>query len=136
MTAGYSGKPLAQKLGLKSGYRIAAINAPQNYDQLLGALPENVVIIRDLEDSLDLVHFFTVECQELEERFPALKQAISQNGMLWISWPKVASRIKTDLNENAIREIGLRYGLVDVKVAAVDETWSALKFVYRTEDRK
>ncbi len=136
MTAGYSGKPLAQKLGIKDGFKIAVINAPENYAQVLGGLPDNVITVQELEGPLDLVHFFTTERRELEDRFPALKQAISKKGMLWISWPKLASRIKTDLNENIIRDIGLRNGLVDVKVAAIDEKWSGLKFVYRTEDRK
>jgi hypothetical protein len=136
MTAGYSGKPLAQKLGIKGGHKMAVINAPENYEQILGALPENVVTIQSLDGPLDLVHFFTTERRELEDRFPALKQSIAKNGMLWISWPKGASGVKTDLNENIIREIGLKNGLVDVKVAAVDETWSGLKFVFRTEDRK
>src|SRR5437762_413493 len=136
MTAGYSGKPLAQKLGIKSGFKMAAINAPDHYAQILGEVPANVVMIQALDAPLDLVHFFTTERRVLEDRFPALKQAISKNGMLWISWPKGTSGVKTDLNENTIREIGLKNGLVDVKVAAVDETWSGLKFVYRTEDRK
>jgi hypothetical protein len=136
MAAGYSGKPLAQKLGIKSGFRMAVVNAPEHYDQILTGLPENVAMTQQLDGPLDLVHFFTTERRELADRFLALKQAIAQNGMLWISWPKGASKIKTDLNENVIREIGLQNGLVDVKVAAIDETWSGLKFVYRTEDRK
>jgi hypothetical protein len=135
MTAGYSGKPLAQKLGIKPGFKIAVINAPDNYDQTLDDLPDNVVIVPEPDGPLDLVHFFTADRRELEDRFPALKQAISKSGMLWISWPKGSAKVKTDLNENIVREIGLQNRLVDVKVVAVDETWSGLKFVYRTEDR-
>ena len=85
---------------------------------------------------MDLVQFFTTERTELEAQFPSLKQAIAYDGSLWISWPKKASKVKTDLNENVIREIGLDNGLVDVKVCAVDEIWSGLKFVFRVEDRK
>jgi hypothetical protein len=85
---------------------------------------------------LDFVQFFTKERAELEAEFPALKQAIASNGSLWISWPKKASKVATDLNENIVREVGLAHGLVDVKVCAVDEIWSGLKFVFRVKDRK
>jgi hypothetical protein len=135
MTAGYSGKPLAQKLGIKPGFKIAIVNAPDNYDQTLGDLPDNVEIAPVLDGPLDMVHFFTAERRDLEDHFPALKRAISKSGMLWISWTKGSSKVKTDLNENIVREIGLQNKLVDVKVVAVDEIWSGLKFVYRTEDR-
>ena len=84
---------------------------------------------------LDMVHTFETSRTALEGRFPELKKSLAGNGMLWVSWPKRAAKIKTDLDENTIREIGLRNGLVDVKVCAVDETWSGLKFVYRVEDR-
>ncbi len=134
MTAGYSGKPLVQKLGIKDGFRIAIVNGPEGYP--LDTLPRNVSVQSLDQAGLALIHFFTKERQELEKAFPSLKRAMSMNGMLWISWPKGASRIETDLNENVVREIGLRHKLVDVKVIAVDETWSGLKFVYRTEDRK
>lgn len=135
MTAGYSGKPLAQKLGIKSGLRLLILNAPPNYADTLGALPNGIELAETLDGTLDFIQFFTTERADLDARFPDLKRALTPAGMLWISWPKRAAKIPTDLDENIIREIGLAHGLVDVKVAAVDEKWSGLKFVYRTKDR-
>ncbi len=112
------------------------LNAPDGYMAYLGELPANVAIAPSLDNPLDFIHFFTTQQQELAERFPALKRALAKSGMLWISWPKKSSKITTDLNEDIIREIGLSNHLVDVKVCAVNENWSALKFVYRLEDRK
>lgn len=137
--AGYSGKPLAVKLGIKAGFRVAVINAPADYlSTTLGAVPAEVSFADSLAgeaDAFDLIHYFTRQAAELREQFPALKAAIKQQGSLWVSWPKGSSKVPTDLNENLIREIGLDGGLVDVKVAAVDAVWSALKFVYRLKDR-
>lgn len=134
--AGYSGKPLAVKLGIKSGFRVAVINAPEKYlSDTLGALPADVQVMQDLGDALDLIHFFTHESAELRDQFPRLKGQIKQTGGIWISWPKKSSKVPTDLDENIIREIGLDAGLVDVKVAAMDEVWSGLKFVIRLKDR-
>jgi hypothetical protein len=135
VTAGYSGKPLAVKLGIKPEMRIALLNTPDGYHSLLGELPPGVTILNALEEPLDLIHFFTRERGELQEEFPRLKLSLADAGMLWISWPKGSSKVVTDLNENIIRDIGLANGLVDVKVAAVDETWSGLKFVRRLKDR-
>ena len=136
MSAGYSGTPLVKKLGIKPGFKIAVLNAPGNYGQLIGKMPEKVTVADDLRSPLDFIHFFTRQSAELANEFPALKQALVSNGMLWISWPKKSSKIATDLHESVIRDIGLRNKLVDVKVCAVDEDWSGLKFVYRVEDRK
>ena len=133
--AGYSGTPLVKKLGIKSGVRLMFINVPDNYGDTLGDLPPDLEVAAGLEVPLDFIQLFTSERVELEERFPRLKAALTQNGMLWISWPKGASRVMTDLNENVVREIGLGNGLVDVKVCAVDQTWSGLKFVRRVKDR-
>jgi hypothetical protein len=135
-TAGYSKKPLVDKLGIKPGYRIEVINPPTDYVKLLGALPDDVALNEAASGALDFIHIFTTRREELEERFSRLKQRLAQTGMLWVSWPKGASKISTDLNENIIREIGLANGLVDVKVCAVDQNWSGLKFVYRLKDRK
>ena len=135
MTAGYSGKPLAQKLGIKSAARIALLHTPEGYDSLLGELPPGVTINNALEEPCDLIHYFTTERGQLQEDFERLKVGLAQNGALWVSWPKRASGMVTDLNENIVREIGLEHGLVDVKVAAVDEVWSGLKFVRRLKDR-
>src|SRR3989304_2664819 len=137
-TTGYSGTPLIKKLGIKPGQRICILNAPKDYPKTLGALPAGVQLDKRLGKShtMDLIHFFTKERDQLQKEFPALKEALEYGGGLWISWPKGSSKVATDLNENIIRKIGLDLGLVDVKVAAVDETWSGLKFVYRLEDRK
>ena len=133
--AGYSGKPLVQKLGIKSEMRIAIVNAPRGYGRVLGKLPERVVRKASVGGPLDFVQLFTAEKRELERRFGELARALAPAGMLWISWPKKASGVTTDLTEDVIRAIGLAHGLVDVKVAAVDEVWSGLKFVRRVKDR-
>ena len=133
--AGYSGKPLVDKLGIKAGARIAIVNAPKGYDRILGKLPSGVTREASAVGPLDFVQFFTKERQELERRFAGLAHAVAPAGMLWISWPKKASGVATDLTEDVIRVIGLAHGLVDVKVAAVDDVWSGLKFVRRLEDR-
>jgi hypothetical protein len=101
----------------------------------VGVLPDGVEKVDELQDSLDFIHYFAIECAELMEVFPALKQALAKDGTLWISWYKKVSKMPTDLTEDIIRDIGLENGLVDVKVAAVDEVWSGLKFVYRKQDR-
>ena len=107
------------------------INPPHNYDKILGKLPENVIAVRELKGPLDFIHFFAKERRDLENKFPVLKQELSQRGMIWISWPKRSSGIATDLSERIVREIGLNNQLVDVKVCAIDEIWSGLKFVHR-----
>ena len=133
--AGYSGKPLVQKLGIKSGSTIAVIGAPRGYAHTLGKLPSGVTHRTSAVGPLDFIQFFSSEKQELERRFAALARALAPAGMLWISWPKKASGVTTDLTEDVIRAVGLAHGLVDVKVAAVDDVWSGLKFVRRLEDR-
>jgi hypothetical protein len=135
--AGYSGTPLIKKLGIKSGQNICILKAPQGYAKTLGALPLGVKTSQRLgtPHRLDFIQFFVSERGELAAQFDKLRTALAYDGMLWISWPKRASKMETDLDENRIRELGLAIGLVDVKVAAVDETWSGLKFVYRLENR-
>jgi hypothetical protein len=135
MGAGYSSRTLVEKLGIKAGYRIAIFNPPSGYAATLGALPANVTLVESGENDLDLIQFFSSSRHELEGRFETLRALIKSNGMLWISWPKAASKMPTDLNENVVREIGLAKGMVDVKVVAVDIQWSGLKFVYRLKDR-
>ncbi|MBI1804375.1 MAG: DUF3052 family protein [Ignavibacteriae bacterium] len=135
-TAGYSNKTLVQKLGIKEGLTIAIVNPPSGYHHVLGKLPPLVVRYRKLERSVDLIHYFTKETSELSDMFPNLKKSLVHDGALWISWPKKSSQVPTDLNENIVREIGLKNGLVDVKICAVDEVWSGLKFVFRKKDRK
>ena len=124
-----------QKLGIKSGSTIAVLGAPRGYARTLGKLPWGVTHRTSAVGPLDLIQFFTSERQELERRFAALARALAPAGMLWISWPKKASGVATDLTEDVIRVIGLAHGLVDVKVAAVDDVWSGLKFVRRIKDR-
>jgi hypothetical protein len=134
--AGYSKRSLVDKLGIKPGSRIALLQAPDDYATTLGTLPANVTVEETIDQPLAFVQFFTRERAELEAHFPRLKAALQYQGKLWISWPKRAAQVPTDLNENIVREIGLAHGLVDVKVAAIDATWSGLQFVYRVKDRR
>jgi len=133
--AGYSKKSLADKLGIKPGKKLHLSNAPDGYGRTLGTLPAGATMLKALQGPCDFIQFFTKEKSELKDAFPKLKKSLATDGILWISWPKGASKIKTDVNENVVREIGLDCGLVDVKVCAVDEVWSGLKFVYRVKDR-
>lgn len=136
MSVGYSGTPLAKKLGIKSGMKLFAFQAPPHYHALLENLPEACLWLDTaLEAETDFVHAFFKEEAELVERLASLKALLPANGSLWLSWAKKASKIKTDLNRELIRTHGLDIGLVDVKVCAVDENWSGLKFVYRLQDR-
>ena len=130
-----TGRPLIKKLGLKPDQKAFFLDTPPHYFDLLGSLPEGLIIEDALVPSLDFIHFFAKEQAWLLESFPALKYHLDKKGMIWISWPKGASKVPTDLSSNIVREIGLSNGLVDVKVCSVDTTWSALKFMYRKEDR-
>lgn len=134
--AGYSGKALVVKLGIKKGMRVAALCSPVAYQELVGELPEGAKVVTWLRGESDFIHFFAKSESELNRTFPKLTQGLGENGMLWVSWPKRASKMASDLDENVVREIGLKAGLVDVKVCAVNEVWSGLKFVYRVKDRK
>ncbi|HEY6349952.1 MAG TPA: DUF3052 domain-containing protein [Candidatus Angelobacter sp.] len=133
--AGYSKRSLVEKLGIRSGHKVYLGNSPPGYLAVLGAPPDKVVLVKALKGPVDFIQFFSKEKAELESEFPRLKKGLAKDGALWVSWPKGASRIKTDLNENVAREIGLKNGLVDVKVCAVDDVWSGLKFVFRLKDR-
>lgn len=136
MTAGYSGTPLVKKLGVKHSNRIALLNAPADYLDLLGDLPADVSVDRELAAAkYDLVQAFYVRRADYEADFPRLKAAINKGGMIWISWYKKAAKMPTDITEDIVREVALAGGLVDVKVAAIDAQWSGLKLVYRTRDR-
>lgn len=134
-SAGYSGTPLIKKLGLKAGMRACFVDAPPQYLNLLGSLPEGVALLETPGGKMDFIHVFVLTEQGLEAQFADLKQSLASSGMLWISWPKKASSIETDLSSVIVRNTGLAGGLVDVKVCAVDADWSALKFVYRLKDR-
>lgn len=122
---------LKNKLGIKPTHSIALINSPDDYFSLLN-IPGYA---NKLENTYDFIQYFTREKVELENNFNKLKSSLNKDSMLWISWPKKSSKVVTDLDENVVREIGLKKGLVDVKVASIDEIWSALKFVYRLKDR-
>lgn len=134
--AGYSKTPTWKKLGIKEGMRAICLNAPENYARILGELPQGAVLETKLRKRAPFIHYFSKDKSALARDFPKLKDALLPDGTLWISWPKAAAKVPTDLNENVVRETGLENGLVDVKVAAVDDVWSGLKFVYRLKDRK
>lgn len=133
--AGYSGTPLPQKLGIKPGHRAAFFGAPGGFGQTLGELPEGVQIVADDAGPLDLAIFFTTRADALPGAFQRLGPRVYPGGTLWIGWPKKAARVLTDVTEDVVRQIGLREGMVDVKVCAIDAVWSGLKFVYRVADR-
>jgi hypothetical protein len=136
VTVGYSGTPLPQKLGIKPGMSIAVLRAPGDIDDILGELPAGVTISQRLTGHRDLVLIFITREVDLTSRLPALIDAIAPNGMIWVAWPKRASKIETDMTEDVIREIVLpASGLVDVKVCAIDQVWSGLKLVIRKELR-
>lgn len=134
-SAGYSGTPLVKKLGIKSGHRVVFMRAPQDYDTILGPLPDDVRVLGRLGKRMDVVQFFTKRFAELEHALPRLTAAIAPDGMLWVSWPKKASKVPTDVTEDRIRDLALSTDLVDVKVCAVDAVWSGLKLVIRKERR-
>ncbi|MEM7227393.1 MAG: DUF3052 domain-containing protein [Planctomycetota bacterium] len=135
MPAGYSGTPLVRKLGIKPGMRVRFINPPAGYVEGLEDLPDDVTIVASTRGSLAFIQLFATSAAELRRRLPAAQRAMATDGMVWISWPKRASGVDTDLTGDVVREIGLATGLVDIKVCAVDETWSGLKFVIRRADR-
>ncbi len=133
MTAGYSGTPLWKKLGLKDATTAEVINPPDDYHTTL--LTDAPVVDWGATDAQDFVHLFTTMRAELEDVLAARLQTIKRDGMIWVSWPKKASKVPTDVTEDTIREVALPMGLVDVKVCAVDQVWSGLKLVIRKELR-
>jgi hypothetical protein len=133
--AGYSGTPLVKKLGIKEGSRVAFVNAPNDFQATLGELPDNVKLMKSATNSLDLILFFVLSERILVRDFAKLAARLTNNGMIWIAWPKKSSGVATDLTFERVQRIGLDAGLVDVKICAIDETWSGLKFVYRLKDR-
>ena len=136
MSAGYSGTPLAKKLGIKEDFKILLYNQPKHYFDLFTDLPNGIEIQGALKDeSTDFIHLFCTSYKEIKGIIFEYKSALKKNGLIWISWPKGSSKIKTDLKRDIIREYLIEIGLVDVKVAAIDEDWSGLKFVYRIKDR-
>ena len=134
--AGYSGTPLAKKLGFKEGCRVRIAGAPDNYLTLVSPMPRSVVISKRISTDIDIWHFFTHSYSELESRLPTLMRAIEPDGAIWISWPKKSSGVPSSVTEDSIRKVALPLGLVDIKVCAIDETWSGLKLVVRKELRE
>ena len=134
--AGYSGTPLPKKLGLKENQRLAFINEPNDFRELLGDLPLKTEVVSRLSSPLNLVVLFVTRENDLAKRFPSLAKKLAVDGMIWVAWPKKSSGVATDLNFDRVQGIGLGTGLVDVKICAIDETWSGLKFVIRVKDRK
>jgi len=132
---GYSGTPLAQKLGIREGHRLAFPSAPEGFAKLLGALPSGTTVKSRAVGPLDVIVFFTTSRSELERRMPALRRAMDPAAGLWIAWPKRSSGVETDMTEGVARELGLANRLVDNKVCAIDEVWSGLRLVIRLEDR-
>ncbi|MDH3495337.1 MAG: DUF3052 domain-containing protein [Gemmatimonadota bacterium] len=131
----YSESPLVKKLGIKPGFRIALVNPPDRYWDLVHPLPEGVTVTGPRARKLDVIHIFIERKAELARALPKARPRIRPEGMIWVSWPKKASEVATDVTEDVVRELALPQGLVDVKVCAIDETWSGLKLVIRVEQR-
>ena len=133
--AGYSGTPLLQKLGIRQSTKIRFINEPSHFFDLLGPLPSDCTVVESRARSVDYVHCFVTQKPRLNALLPTLLKQLAGNGMIWVSWPKKASKVRTDVTEDVVREVALPLGLVDIKVCAIDETWSGLKLVIRKENR-
>jgi hypothetical protein len=133
--AGYSGKPLVQKLGIKPGFCIFVDGLAAPYRDVVGLLPDDVTIATTARAPLDVVHLFATEARGLAAKLRSYRKAIAPDGMIWASWPKKTSGVATDVTEALVRETALANGLVDVKVCAVDEIWSGLKLVIPVRDR-
>jgi len=134
--AGYSGTPLVGKLGIRPNEKIVALNPPANYTALLDGLPDGAEITKRLMAKARFVHLFVTRRGELTKRLSALRTTLDEAGTLWVSWPKKASKVPTDVTEDTIREVALPLGFVDVKVCAVDDIWSGLKLMIRRTERK
>jgi hypothetical protein len=132
---GYSSTPLPKKLGIKEGSRIALINAPKDFARELGELPPNAQIVTRITNPLDIVLLFVLSERALLRDFQKLAEKLASNGMIWVAWPKKSSGVATDLSFDRVQHIGLDSGLVDVKICAIDDMWSGLKFVIRLKDR-
>ena len=133
--AGYSKTPLAQKLGIKPGAKVAALNAPAGYRKLLAPLPAGVSFTDKANSGAGFVHLFVTERRVLERELKRLRKLLDDAGVLWISWPKKSSGVASDITEDVIREVCLPLGFVDIKVCAVDDTWSGLKLMIRRKER-
>lgn len=135
-SSGYSGTPLARKLGIKPASTLCVVNAPDDYAALVAPLPDGVLITSQFDAGTDLVHAFVTEREELAEILTSTRERLRDDAVLWVSWPKKASKVPTTVTEDVMRELGLPLGFVDVKVCAVDAVWSGLKLVVRKELRR
>jgi len=133
---GYSGTPLAKKLGIKPGATVFVSNTPTNYAKLVAPLPEGVSLARRVTATTDVIHLFYMSRQDLERGLKSTRKAMRPDAAVWVSWPKKSSGVATDINEDTIRDVALPIGLVDIKVCAVDDVWSGLKLVVRKERRE
>jgi hypothetical protein len=129
--AGYSGTPLAKKLGIAAGMRVAVIDAPDGFRASLAPLPADVTFVAAVDARCQLVHLFTASRAVLAKALERYRKTLASDAVVWVSWPKKAAKVATDVTEDVIREVALPIGFVDVKVCAVDETWSGLKLVVR-----
>ena len=135
MPAGYSGTPLAKKLGIKSGDLVCLLDAPAGFRKLLEPLPEKVRFASAFDNKAQIVHLFATRKAVLSKVLAACRRQLAPDAVTWVSWPKKAAKMATDITEDVVREVALPLGLVDIKVCAVDETWSGLKLVLRKELR-
>lgn len=136
MNSGYSKISLVRKLGIKPGNKILLLNSPSHYLDLLSELPPDVTVVdEESMGEFPFIHLFVKDSKELYKYFSIAKNRLAKDGMLWVSWIKKSSKLETDISESDVRILGLDIGLVDVKICAVDEDWSGLKFMYRKKDR-
>ena len=133
---GYSGTPLAKKLGVKAPLKLLTVNAPRDYKSWLGDLPDGVMLVAKAKKPIEAAHVFTTDSAFLDATLSKLRHKLQQNGFVWVSWPKKSSKVQTNITEDIIREIALPLGFVDIKVCAVSEVWSGLKLVIRKSERK
>jgi hypothetical protein len=136
VTAGYSGTPLVRKLGYRAGMRVHHAGAPDGFADAVGTLPEGVTVLTRAAADLDLAMLFVTQRRDLARGLARLQPKLQPAGMIWVAWPKRASKVPTDVTEDVVRDVALPRGLVDVKVCAIDEVWSGLKLVTRTELRR
>jgi hypothetical protein len=129
--AGYSDRPLAKKLGVKADSNVLVVNEPPTYRELLEPLPDGVTFVARLSQDVDVLHLFCVERATLARKLATYRSDLGPDAVVWVSWPKKAAKVPTDITEDVIREVALPLGFVDVKVCAVDATWSGLKLVVR-----
>ena len=135
-TSSYAGTPLVKKLGIKENFTIKIVNQPAGYSELLGTMPHGVTFYDSNKKKKNFIQLFSKTRTELESEIHGLLKELEPDGMLWICWPKKASKVATELTRNVVRETGLKHGLVDIKVCAINNIWSGLKFVLPVKSRK